>query len=374
MTSECGNRFCVTYFQTRPLPQQRARRPWQSLDDRLQSGTAVQAARRLCQLGFAQRDMGDFYDVALGDAGLFWRFGATSLSFSNTAWDERGIVIETPIVSVLLTETGHCVLGISLRGQFQAEWLHDSKAGLLFGELALLSQEQRTEDPQAGWWTLDRPFETRREWHGKPPSCSASVRRAFDLFGFALHEALLDRSPAPSDLEAWSSTWQNANSRCHALHASGHEAAVRREQVVNWVWAFTTVTDDYVLAGWSIGLLGRVRAAIERDLHTWDLEHREEQVRRRLDGFQSQFQAEQGRLSTALGLVFGVFAYASVLPVLSFVFAWILDNPSVTDAPLERPWAFLMVNAVLLGLLLPASLWLVRRAGSLRSPRRALGP
>ena len=59
-----------------------------------------------------------------------------------------------------------------------------------------------------------------------------------------------------------------------------------------------------------------------------------------LDSFQSQFQAEQGRLSTALGLVFGVFAYASVLPLLSFAFAWILDNPSVTDAPLERPWAF----------------------------------
>ena len=476
----------TTYFQTRSLPlRQHSRwnsRPWPT--SRSGESTISWIAKKLPQLGFKETSLGDFFDVAAKDAGMFRRFADTSQGIRLLFQDEHGTA-HKPLVSLLLSESGYYVLSIGLERRVPTTLDPlDEKAPLsVFFDLSALSQEQSEGSPQRGAWRLEAPLGGPEESEADALVCPASVRRAFDLLGFALHEALLGRE-IHSPLERWSRTWTDseAHSRemyeaCevatpyiatwgyHAevqypdnpedlnrvpreiveqmlsargiseedvampvdtegvrwligdfesihltraqtsvestsadsfnsrglveylayrrgvvtlvqrdmLRCSINLAEIRRQQVAGWDWSLATTMDDYVLAGWNVGLLRRVRASCTSHLGIWDLGHREEQARQHLDSFKEQFQAEQGRLSTALSLIFGIIAYTSLLPVISFVLAWMFDSSSVSEVALDQPLEFTAVSLVLLGLLLTLSFRLVRRAGTLRPPNRRTG-
>ena len=467
----------TTYFQTRPLPvrprSQGVARSGPS--PRRRRSTVAWIADELPKLGFKETPLDDFYDVATKDTGMFRRFESTSEGL-RLWFQDRHETVHTPHVSLLVSETGHYVLGITLEHRFDTSATagSDRPDRGLFRELAILSMEQYEDTPQQGSWHLELPSRRRQNHDEAPLVCPASIRRAFDLLGFALHEALLGRTDTARMPERWSQSWADAEKRSHEMHQAGevaspylatwgyhtevrdadpsagiaetmlaargiteddvatpistdavrwligdfesihltaphpgtdnaaidhfnsrglveylafrrgvvtliqrdilrcsiNAAAIKREQVADWGWNLATTTDDYVLAGWNVGLLRRVRAASRSQLGIWDLGHREELVYQHLDGHRQQFQAEQGKLSTTLTLIFGAIAYASLLPVVSFVLAWLFDTPNVNDAPLERPVEFTVVNLVLLGLLLILSSRFVRRAGKLRSPNR----
>lgn len=474
----------TTYFQARALPL----RPQSRLIGRIRpttrrsSSTVEWVAEELPSLGFEEAPLGDFFDVAAQDAGMFRRFeGAPDRV--RLRFQDQHETVHQPRVGLLLSETGHYVLEVGLEHRLSTVSNPTGREASLtiFSDLSAQSQEQSEDNPQRGSWRLEAPLGQAGGPEADLLVCSASVRRAFDLVGFALHEALLGRDTY-NPLEQWSRTWSDSETRSRNMHEAcevatpyvatwgyhaevqcsdsqedrpiSHDeivetmlsargiaqedvaapvisdevrwligdfesirittertnmgnispdalnalglieylayrrgvvtlvqrdmlrcsinvAEIKREQVADWDWSLATTTDDYVLAGWNVGLLRRVRAASRNQLGIWDLGHREEQARQHLGSFKEQFQAEQGRLSTALSLIFGIIAYASLLPGISFVLAWMFDSSSVTDVPLDRPVAFTVVNLALLGLLLVLSFRLVRRAKTLRPPNRS---
>ena len=106
---------CITHFQTRPLPLQPPPR-WVGVNRRsIHHGPNAVGwvAEKLPKLGFVETPLGDFYDVAAQDAAMFRKFEGEHENV-RLRFHDRHQTKHSPRISLLLSATGHYVLGIGL--------------------------------------------------------------------------------------------------------------------------------------------------------------------------------------------------------------------------------------------------------------------
>jgi hypothetical protein len=150
------------------------------------------------------------------------------------------------------------------------------------------------------------------------------------------------------------------------------QRSVSRRQIADWVWQVTAATDTYVIAGWRWSLWDRALRASRDSIEVRDLDDLDGQVARNLDGFTSRFDAQSTRLSLLLGVVFGIVAATSLLPLIDFAFAWAIGQPSTQDLGLRQPALYSFVLLLVFAVLAGGSIWLVRKTRAIAPPRKGV--
>ena len=203
------------------------------------------------------------------------------------------------------------------------------------------------------WWAIG-DWESIRVTASQPSSASEAIQSTPPA---ALVEYLAYRRGVVSFI------------RRSVLRCSIQRRSLSRRKIGQWTLLLTSVTDDFVLAGWQLGQLRRWRSACEQSNCVGDLEEAELQVRRNIESLAQRMDSEQGRVAIVLTVLFGTMAFASLLPVISFVFAWSTGMPSEA-AVLAHPRPFAFIAATLLVVILATSFLLLRGAVRLRRSRK----
>jgi hypothetical protein len=156
----------------------------------------------------------------------------------------------------------------------------------------------------------------------------------------------------------------------HAITAE--RRPVEKAKLADWMWLASAVTNDYVLGGWSSTLFERVRQRFLEFEGLRDIFALENQVLKSIDAFQGRLDAESDRMGVVTGVLFGIVAATSLVPVGQLAVQFVFHIPGTYSSfPDKHPWPFLEVTMAMIILVGFVSWILLRRTHSLRPPKES---
>lgn len=163
--------------------------------------------------------------------------------------------------------------------------------------------------------------------------------------------------------------------------ATAERIPLLRQQVADWLWLTSAVTDDYVLAGWQAARFERIKSSYGEARSLRSISELEAQVRRNIEAFQGRLDAESDRVGVVAAILFGIVAATALVPGMQAIVSLSFNlNGEFEKFPSDYPLIYIAVTFGLL-LLMAATGWaLMRRVRRLRPPadgfpkwRRGLG-
>lgn len=192
-------RSCISFIQCRPT---------------LPGAHAEDSIGRLCEVGFRELGLFDFYDVVAEERGLVRRValsgGGLRLRIPETLDIRVAITLH-----VMLWSVGFSVFRVALSTN---ELDPEPGEGLTIDQLRTLHllEHELGEGVDAEWTFTLGEVEHRT---------SGNVRRFLDYVGFLLHDVVAGRRPArPDTVSAWSESYRTGMAHAEALRDRGELA------------------------------------------------------------------------------------------------------------------------------------------------------
>lgn len=152
---------------------------------------------------------------------------------------------------------------------------------------------------------------------------------------------------------------------------TAERSPVESARVADWMWLLSAVTNDYVLGGWSATMFERFRQRYLNFEGVRNLFGLEAQVTSNISAFQGRLDAGSDRIGVVTGVLFGIVAATSLVPIgeLLVTFIFHLDMNKYPNFPNVYPLAFLGIVVAMLALVSAVSWQLLRHSSLLRPPR-----